>query len=414
MDAFFAAVEVLDRPELRGKAVIVGGTPEGHGVVSTASYEARVFGVRSAMPAATAVRLCPDGIFLPPRMARYAEVSSTVFGVFDEVTPLVEPLSIDEAFLDVTGSRPPRGSYDRSAPAADLGRAEAIACDVQALVRERTGGLTCSVGVAKNKFLAKLASDLKKPAGIVRVPDDAISFLAPLPIRRLWGVGPKSAERLERMGWSTIGHLQRVPEDVLGRAVGAESGRHLYRLCRGLDDRAVTRGSGPKSVSQERTFGSFLPADALGAIETELFSMSHQVAFRLRRAELSGRVVTLKVRDETFRTVTRSRSLERSTCVVEEIYSIVRELFRERVELGGRAVRLLGVGVSGLTGERIEQLDFFRGEASRRQEQVAAASDRIEERFGPGAITRGRLLRGEGDDSHRNSGDSDVEAGTSR
>jgi len=390
MDAFFAAVEVLDDPSLQGKPVIVGGTPEGHGVVSTASYEARKYGVHSAMPAAQAVRLCPDGVFLRPRLSRYSLFSGQVFRILREYTPLVEPLSIDEAFLDVTGSHPHGASRhgDEATPAQVR-----IARELQERVRTETGGLTCSIGIAPNKFLAKLASDLEKPSGLVVVPvDGSEKFLEPLPLRRLWGVGPKTAERLQRVGFSRIGHLQRVSESDLERILGKELGIHLARLSRGLDDRDVEPHGDVKSVSHEQTFAKFIPSADTERIEQVLFSLSDAVAYRLRRSGLWGRVMTLKVRDERFETCTRSRSLASPTCVVEEIYEVMRSLFTERVKLKGRRVRLLGVGASGLTAEPSRQLDFFDSGRWKESRAIAEVADAVRKKLGDDAITRGRLL----------------------
>ena len=386
MDAFFAAVEIRDNPKLRGKPVIVGGTPEGRGVVSTASYEARKYGVHSAMPAATAVKLCPRGIFLRPRMARYSAVSRRMFALLEEYSPLVEPLSIDEAFLDVTGCRPLHRS-PRPTPE------EAIARELQERVKEVTGGLTCSLGVAPNKFLAKLASDLYKPEGIVVVPEcDREEFLAPLSLKRLWGVGPKTAARLNHLGLHRVKDLQEVKTEDLERLLGRELGRHLARLSRGLDDRKVEPGSPAGSVSQERTYGEFIPADDLGRIESELFSLSDGVAYRLRRSGLWGRTVTLKVRDDRFTTRTRSRTLGSPTCLGEEIYAVARSLFDERVDLQGRGVRLLGVGLGGLTPEPWRQLELFADDRWKRADRVARVSDAVREKLGDAAITRGSLV----------------------
>jgi DNA polymerase-4 len=393
MDAFFAAVEVLDDPSLRGKPVIVGGTPEGRGVVSTASYEAREFGVHSAMPAGTARRLCPQGIFVRPRMRRYVEMSRKIFAVFAEYTPLVEGLSIDEAFLDITGCR---AFATRRAPesAVDVDTAVALGKELQARITSETGGLTCSVGLARNKFLAKLASDLQKPSGLTVVPrDDVEAFLAPLPIERMWGVGPRTAEHLRKIGIQIVADLQRVAPDDLKRMLGEEAGGHLSALARGHDERPVITDRRAKSISQERTFGDFIPPDDIDAIESELFSMSDQVATRLRDAGLWGRAVHLKVRDETFDTKTRSRALESSTCLVEEIYGTARAMFRERIRLGGRKVRLLGVGVSKLTTEPKRQLDIFTPKEWEKASSLAAAVDAVKAKLGEKAITRGRLMR---------------------
>jgi DNA polymerase-4 len=380
MDAFYAAVEVLDNPALAGKPVIVGGTPEGRGVVSTASYEARRFGVHSAMPAAEAVRRCPQGIFLAPRFGRYAAVSAQVFAILEATAPLVEPISIDEAFLDVTGcgGMPPE-----------------IARGIQERVESETGGLTCSIGCAENKFLAKVASDLRKPRGLVVVPPGGgKEFLAPLDVERLWGAGPKTSARLREARMTKIGDVAaRAVEDLVA-LLGPALGEHLAALARGLDDRPVAAGGEAKSVSQETTFAVFLSPGDAEAIERVLFGLADGVAARLRGEGFWGRTVTLKVRDGRFRTCLRSVTLAEPTQVVEDIYRAAADLFRERVRLGREKVRLLGVGVKNLERAPVRQLDLFdAGQAERdRAARLAAVSDAILRKHGDGAVTRGRLV----------------------
>jgi DNA polymerase-4 len=380
MDAFYAAVEVLDCPALAGKPVIVGGTPEGRGVVSTASYEARRFGVRSAMPAAEAVRRCPQGIFLPPRFGRYAAVSRQVFAILEAVTPLVEPLSIDEAFLDVGGC---------------CGAPAEIAGAIQARIERETGGLTCSIGCAENKFLAKVASDLRKPRGLVVVPPGGgREFLAPLPVERLWGAGPKTSARLRAAGMAVIGDVAARDEGELVALLGRDLAEHLAALARGLDDRPVLTGWEAKSLSQETTFAVFLSPRDEEAIGRVLFELADGVAARLREQGVWGRTVTLKVRDGRFRTCTRSVTLAEPTQVVEDIYRAATGLFRERVRLGREKVRLLGVGVKNLEREPLRQLELFDAGAVERERaaRVAALSDAICRKHGDGAVTRGRLI----------------------
>jgi DNA polymerase-4 len=396
MDAFFAAVEVLDNPSLAGKPVIVGGTPEGHGVVSTASYEARKYGVRSAMPAALAVKLCPGGIFLEPRGGRYAAVSRQVFRLFEDVTPLVEPISIDEAFLDVTGCRP-SGRSPTEPEGAPAGTGESIARDLQKKVEVETGGLTCSIGVAENKFLAKVASDLRKPRGLVFVPPGrGAEFLAPLEIERLWGVGPKTAAHLHALGLRVIGDIANVPEKDLSSALGQDMGQHLHRLALGIDERPVETNWEAKSMSQETTFATFLAPGDRPSIERTLFELADGVAFRLRQDSFWGRTVHLKVRDEKFTTFTRALTLDAPTQVVEDIFAAASKLFRERIGLRGRKVRLLGVGVTNLTRSPCLQLDFFEDRAAEqsRAQRLARVADAICEKMGDGAITRARLMEG--------------------
>ena len=391
MDAFYCSVEELDNPSLKGLPVVVGGTPEGRGVVATANYAAREFGLHSAMPAAQAVRLCPKAVFLRPRLKRYAAASRQVFSIFEEYTPMVEPLSIDEAFLDVTASRlsAAQGSFD----AAGYGAGEVIASELQQRIEAETGGLSCSVGVASNKYLAKIASDLRKPRAIVVVPLGAEEeFLAPLPIEKIWGVGPKLAGRLRAIGLRTIGDMQDLGVAPLQQALGEESGEHFWRLCRGIDRRPVVTDQEVKSISQEKTYGEFLDCGDRETIERELFRMSDKVANRLRARELWGRTVQLKARDEKFHTVTRSLSLESPTCLVEEIYGAAMELLDERVDFGGRRIRLLGVGVSGLTGEPRRQLEFFDSGRLEQAENIAAISAAVRRKVGEEAILRAKML----------------------
>jgi len=281
MDAFYASVEERDRPELVGKPVIVGGTPEKRGVVSAANYVARKYGVHSAMPAVTAHRLCPQGIYVPPRIDYYAEVSAQIRAIFERFTPLVEPLSLDEAFLDVTGSEHLFG------PAVEIGR------KIKQAIRQEIR-LVVSAGVAPNKFLAKIASDLKKPDALVVVePDKVQEFLDPLPVERLWGVGKQSSKVFQRLGIHTVGQLRQWPLDVLQARFGT-SGEHLWKLAHGRDDRPVVREREAKSISHETTFEHDI-AD-LEVLRAWLVDLTEQVGCRLRRHGLRGRTVQLKVR----------------------------------------------------------------------------------------------------------------------
>jgi len=397
MDAFFAAVEVLDNPSLAGQPVIVGGSPEGHGVVSTASYEARKYGVGSAMPASQAVRLCPHGVFLKPRHSRYVELSRAVFSVFHAVTPLVEGLSIDEAFLDITTLLPSRrtGTTPTVPPQRECEEAQAIARQLQADVYTATGGLTCSVGIAENKFLAKVASDLEKPAGSVLVPPGtAESFLAPLAVEKLWGVGPRTAERLHRFGLYSIGDVVRLSLGNLEALLGLESGRRFFDLARGLDERPVRTERECKSVSHETTFGVFLSSTNEDAIRAVLLELADSVSARLRAARLWGKTVTLKVRDETFRTFTRSATFAVPTQLLEDLMPTILDLYRQRVHLQGKRIRLLGVGVSHFSGSPVVQLDLFDGQQDRREkaDKLARLVDAVREKAGKKSITRGSLL----------------------
>lgn len=381
MDAFFAAVEELDRPELRGKAVIVGGTPRGHGVVATANYEARKYGVHSAMPAARAAKLCPDGVFVRPRMGRYSALSHTVMEVLGEFSPELEQISVDEAFLDITRSlRLANGPID-------------MARRIKKRIREATGGLTASVGLAPNKFLAKVASDLEKPDGLVVVePGQELAFLAPLPIERIWGIGPRTAELLHSRGYYRIASLQNRSQAELAANFGEDFGTHVFRLANGQDDRPVVTEHERKSVSAETTLENFLAEDNRDAIASVLLALSEEVSERMRHESIWGQTLTLKVRDEKFRTRTRSRTLGEPIQLTDSIYRTALEIYEKRVHLDGLRVRLLGVGLSHLIVSRPRQLDLLDGPVEKRSQRVEKAVDAIRDRLGRTAITRGRLL----------------------
>ena len=378
MDAFYASVEIRDRPELMGKPVVVGGTPQGRGVVAAASYEAREFGIHSALPAATALRLCPQAVFLPPRMQHYAEVSEQLREIFDRFTPLVEPLSLDEAFLDVTGSEAIYG------PSIEIGR------QIKAAIRSELD-LIASVGVAPNKFLAKVASDLEKPAGFVVVDPDRIQdFLDPLPVNRLWGVGKVTGEVLARLGIRTIHDVRSLSEDLLTEQLG-EHGQQLWRLAHGLDERPVVPHRQAKSISHETTFAVDIEShDIQRAWVVEL---AEQVAWRLRRSGLSGRTVQLKVRFSDFRTVTRAKTLANATNVTAEIADAALDLLTDRIGTAERqAIRLLGVGVSGFDDLEQRQLTLFDEREHDAAQQLDAAADAIRRRFGRDSLSRGSSL----------------------
>lgn len=376
MDAFYAAVEQRDNPELRGKPVLVGGT-EGRGVVSTASYEARVFGCHSAQPMAVAQRLCPQAIVVPPRMSAYSAVSRQVFAIFERFTPLVEGLSIDEAFLDVTGSM------------RLFGPADEIARRIKAEIRESTQ-LTGSVGVAPNKFLAKLASDLQKPDGLVIVgPNEVQAFLDPLPIRRLWGVGKASLPKLESRGLRTFGDIRRLDERAMAVLFGNQA-EHFARLVRGLDDRSVVPERDAKSISHEHTFAQDVAdREHLRAI---LLEQTEHVAIRLRRAGSLARCVFIKVRTPDFKTVTRQQHLPRPTDQTREIWAAAAALFEAWTAQHGEAVRLLGMGVSELRGLAGRQMELFAGEGCDKAAALDETADAIRARFGAGALRRGATL----------------------
>jgi len=373
MDAFYASVEQRDQPELRGRPVIVGGPVEGRGVVCAASYEARPFGVRSAMPMAEARRRCPNAVFLPVRMKRYREVSSAIRGIFLRFTPLVEPLSLDESFLDVTGSQ------------RLLGPAVEIARRIKHEILDVTG-LTASAGVAPNKFVAKIASDLKKPDGLVVVPpEDVHKFLENLPVSRIWGVGKVTARILEEMGIRTIGQLSRFPVKLLESRLG-KAGLEIWSLSRGEDDRPVEPYADARSISHEETF-----AEDIGdrkTIRRELYRLAEKVGYRLRKRGMRGNVVQVKVRYPDFSTVTRRITLRAPTHNDHVIFREAQRLL-ERTEAGRKKIRLLGVGVSGFRPEGMTgQLGLFPTKEARSEDEIKAM-DRIRERFGPDAIKRG-------------------------
>jgi DNA polymerase-4 len=378
MDAFYASVEQLDNPEYRGKPVLVGGAADSRGVVSAASYEARPYGARSAMPMAKAIRLCPHAIIVtPPRMNRYREISDIIFAIFGRVTPLVQPVSLDEAFLDVTGCQRLHGD-----PVT-------IARRIRLSIKRETG-LTASVGVASCRFVAKIASDLNKPDGLAVIPEnEMLERLAPLSVSRIWGVGPVTGGKLERLGVKTIGQLREWPEDALVNALG-QAGADLFRLARGIDDSSVRPDEEEKSISHETTFAKdIVDRDEL---ETVLLGLAEKVACRLRRHALSGRVVLLKLRYDDFTMVTRRKTLHSPTCLAVTVSKVGVELLRERTEAGTRPVRLLGVGVSGFA-DKGGQGGLFRNEAEDdpRVERLERTADRIREKLGKAAIQRASL-----------------------
>ena len=373
LDAFFAAVEQRDHPELRGKPVIVGGDPRSRGVVSTCSYEARKFGVHSAMPLRTALSLCPDGIFVPVDGAKYQRVSREVMTVLRRFTPAVEQVSIDEAFLDVTGSE---GLFGTAPEIARRIKAEVVAAT----------GLTISAGVATNKLIAKVGSDLRKPDGLVVVePGEEAAFLAPLEIRRLWGIGPKTAERLHGLGIRTIGDLAALPVETLVRALG-DHGATLHDRALGIDtDPVVGGGEAAKSVSHETTF----EVDVTDAAEIErtLLALTEGVSARLRSAGLRAGTVAVKVRDSQFRTVTRQKTLPEPSDLTDTIWRAALELVRPEVR--GKKIRLLGVAATQLG--QPEQTTMFEI-VDAKQRRVVDATDAVRRRFGDRAVTRASLL----------------------
>jgi nucleotidyltransferase/DNA polymerase involved in DNA repair len=385
MDAFFAAVEVQDHPELKGLPVVIGSPPDKRGVVSTCSYEARKFGIHSAMPSRTAFQRCPKAVFLPPNMKRYHEVSQHIMEIFHRFTPLVQPLSCDEAFLDVTGAR------------YLFGDGPSIARKIKAVVLEETG-LTCSIGVASNMFLAKIASDLNKPGGLTLVPfsEKLIpAFLAPLPVKRMWGAGKKTQAVLESHNIHTIGDLQKADPAKLAAWVGENSAASFRRLAFGLDDRPLETESEEKSISNEITFDE----DQRGtkAVEAALLDLADKVGTRLRRAGLYAATAQIKVRWSDFSTITRQRRLDPPCCDDMTLRETALELLRK--EGLHSPVRLIGFGVSGLRDTPDSpQLDLFQTpekQTSAKREQLSHTVDRIRDRFGRSSIRRGSTIQDE-------------------
>jgi len=374
MDAFFASVEQRDDPSLRGRPVVVGGGGN-RGVVAAASYEARRFGVRSAMPMVRARRMCPELVIVPASFGTYGEVSKQVMEVFRSFTPLVEPLSLDEAFLDVTGA------------VRLFGPPVTIAEAVRRRVREVTD-LPCSIGVGPTKSVAKLLSGKAKPDGVAHWPvDEVVARLAPLPVSDLWGAGPKTVERLTEYGFRTIGQLQQTDRRTLTRILGDAMGSQLHRLAHGEDSRRVMPHEGAKSISAEETYEEDI--DDADVLHRHILRLAEKVGRRLRRSELAGRTITLKVRFASFETVTRSSTLPQPTDRTHDIADVAHGLF-DALRLERARVRLLGVGVSNLTeGEAARQMAL---DADPRWEDVERVADRVAERFAGLGVSYASLL----------------------
>lgn len=373
MDAFYAAIEERDQPDLRGKAVIIGADPRkgsGRGVVSTANYEARKFGVHSAMPISRAYRLCPHGIYLPPRIDAYADVSREIMDVFASFSPRVEPLSLDEAFLDCTGTE------DIFGDASSLGRA------IKEKVKERTR-LTASVGIAASKYVAKTASDLQKPDGLVIcTPGEEARFLEPLPIERMWGIGKKTAVKVRAMGIRTIGDLARRNPEELSRVFGKRAAG-IRDLALGIDHREVIAGRVRKSLSEERTFAKDLTDPE--AMTAALIRLCHDVGERMRKEGMRGRTVVMKIRYSDFETHTRQTSLDSATSSTAEIREAILDLLQAFGAMD-RPVRLLGVGMSALESDEVvgqPELQFQRPAGkTARQTRAEATVDSLRAKFG--------------------------------
>ena len=375
MDAFYASIEQRDRPELRGRPVVVGAQPGHRGVVATCSYEARRFGIRSAMPIAEAQRRCPDAVYLRPDMPRYAAESRKVMGLLSALSPLVEPVSIDEAYLDISG-------LDRL-----LGPPEAIGRQAKQAIADELG-LGASVGIGPNRLIAKLASDHRKPDGLTLVEPGAVaSFLAPLPVGRLRGVGVRTGERLERMGIRTVAQLRVCPAPLLARHLGRSAAEGLLCQAAGIASDRVGGSEGRKSISKETTFESDLLDE--GRLHDVLLELAAEVGRRARQEDLAGQRVTLKIRFSGFETHTRQRRLDAATHSDREIFRTASALYREARQ-PGRGVRLLGVGLADWGDGGCGQMDLFAPrERTQREEELWRTLDRVAERFGSGKLRLG-------------------------
>lgn len=379
MDAFYASVEQRDNPELKGKPVIIGGSVESRGVVSTASYEARKYGVHSAMPMAEAHRLCPNGVYLPVDMQKYRLVSHQIMDIFHRFTPEVEAISLDEAFLDVTASQ------------KLFGTAEEIGREIKRLIKTELN-LTASVGLAYNKFLAKLASDMDKPDGFYQIgPEELESKVWPLPVRRMMGVGGKTAQLLEGMGVRTIGQLAKMNMGLLEHILGKQ-GIMMYEVANGVDNRMVEPVRESKSVGRETTFPKDISERYV--LETILFTLADDVCHTLRATNLKGRTVSIKIRYPDFQSITRAQTLDGYTSSFEPVFEAVKQLMEHNYK-DGTPVRLIGVTVSGLKkdDEIIEQQDlFFDGGAQKKQAALNSVMDKINEKYGGDTVHRARKL----------------------
>ncbi|MBI3805697.1 MAG: DNA polymerase IV [Nitrospirae bacterium] len=380
MDAFYASIEERERPELKGKPVIVGGSPERRGVVAAANYKAREFGVHSAMPSSKAFRLCPAAIFLPSRIDYYAAVSEQIHQILQAYTPLIEPISLDEAFLDITASEKRYGG------AESIGKA--VKQKIKAELR-----LIASVGIAPNKFVAKVASDLGKPDGFVVVrPEEVQAFLDPLPVGRLWGVGKVTGRLLQQKGIDTIQQLRQQPPRKLHDLLG-KWGDHLWELAHGRDDRAVLPDQEAKSISHETTFETDHRSFPL--LRAYLVELTEQVARRLRRHGLRARTVEVKIRFADFKTITRSHTLPKATQTTQDLVQAAVDLLKAGLPEKQGGVRLIGMGVSQLAVGEPAQGELFLDEATQKQRRLDAAADLIASKYGESALKRGGGMPGE-------------------
>ena len=373
MDAFYASVAELDHPEYKGKALVVGaGT---RGVVLSANYEARKFGIRAAMPVGRAKRMAPHAIFIAPEHHRYSEISERVMAIFHSYTPLVEPISLDEAFLDVTGSQ------------KLFGTGREIAAKIREQV-EKEEGITCSVGLAQSKFIAKLASQHCKPNGMLEIKSDRIlEFLHPLPVRAIWGVGPKTAESLERLGLHTVSDIAHTPRATLIRALGESTGASLYELAWGRDYRDVIPDEPEKSIGNEETFSEDL--DNPEEILREFLRMTEKATARLRERSLFAKTISIKIKFADFSSLTRSKTVPIAIDNTHDTYEVVKALYLALRNEGAR-IRLVGVSLSHLQEGAPVQLEL--GARERGWREADSAIDRAQARFGRGSVRPGRLI----------------------
>ena len=375
MDAFFASVEERDNPALKGKAVVVGTGVRG--VVSAANYEARKFGIHAAMPVGRAKRLAPHAIFVPPNMSRYSEVSSHIMEIFRSVTPLVEPLSLDEAFLDVTGAK------------RLLGDGREIAKQIRAKV-EASEGITCSVGIATSKFIAKLASGRCKPNGMLEIAEDRVlEFLHPLPVNAIWGVGPKTNEELQKLGLRTVADIANTPRQTLIRALGEAAGASLYELSWGRDYRDVEPEEVDKSISAAETFDTDTEDQEI--VLRELLRLTEKATYRMREKDFSARTISIKVRFADFKTISRSKTVPLAISATHEVFEVVKALFLG-LKLDRARIRLVGVSLDGLEDGIDASEQLVLGERENGWRQATAAMDKASARFGQGSVRPARLF----------------------
>jgi DNA polymerase-4 len=381
MDAFFASVSIKDNPKLKNKAVVVGAGVRG--VVLSANYEARKFGIRAAMPVGRAQRMAPHAIFIPPDHQRYSEVSEKVMEIFRDVTPHVEPISLDEAFLDVTGAQ------------RLLGTGRKIATMIRAKV-EQEQGITCSVGIAHNKFIAKLASQHCKPNGMLEIPEDRIlTFLHPLPASAIWGVGPKTNEQLEKLGLRTVGEIAHTPRSTLIRALGEATGASLYELSWGRDYRDVVTDEPEKSISAAETFASDI--DDPEEILREFLRLCEKATLRMRSAGFCAKTISIKVRFADFKTITRSKTLDQPISGTKESFEIAKQLYLA-LKIERARIRLVGVALEGLIPEEDAPEQLLLGQRDVGWKQADSAIDRVKAKFGRASVRPARLMAPDEDD----------------